>query len=123
MTPPAPATSRPAFWIFHEVADAIIKLPASISSSPPSTVVLSPNLCPMAPPGNASATPGAKYSPIKTPISARVAPNSLPSSGDRGDALELECYGGANRKQNGKDSPAIAQHSIPLEAATQPETA
>jgi len=42
---------------------------------------------------------------------------------DRGNALELECYGGANRNQNGKDSPAIAQHSIPLEAATQPETA
>ena len=81
MTPPAPATSRPAIWTFHDADSAITTLPASISSSAPSTVVLSPNLWPMAPPGNASATPGAKYNPIRMPISARLTPSSLESSG------------------------------------------
>ena len=71
--------------------NAIITPPASISSSAPSTVVLSPNLCPMAPPGNASATPGVKYSPIRTPISAMLTPNSLRQQRRyRGNALELE---------------------------------
>src|SRR6266851_400830 len=81
MTPPTPATSRPAIWMLQEAAKAMATLPASISSRAPSTVALSPNLCPTAPPGSASATPGTKYSPISTPISAMLTPNSLESSG------------------------------------------
>src|ERR1700716_54310 len=55
--------------------------PISIRVNAPSTVVLSPNLCPVAPPGNASATPGVKYRPIRIPISASPTPKSCPSSG------------------------------------------
>ena len=102
--------------MLQAAANAITTPPTSISSSAPSTVVLSPNLCPMAPPGNASATPGAKYSPINTPISASLTPNSLPEQrSHRGHALELECHGGANRKQNGEDSPAIAHVFAPMQ--------
>ena len=75
-TPPAPATSLPAICQFQESVRAIARLPASISASAASTVALSPNLCPIAPPGNDSATPGVKYRPIKSPISARVTPKS-----------------------------------------------
>jgi hypothetical protein len=35
----------------------------------------------MAPPGKARAMPGAKYNPIRTPISAMLTPNSPVSSG------------------------------------------
>ena len=41
---------------------------------------------------------------------------------NRGDALELDPHGEANREQNGKDAPAIA-HIIPRKITMQPEAA
>ncbi len=90
-TPPAPATSRPAICRLHACENAIARPPASISSSAAITVVLSPNFWPIAPPGNASATPGVKYSPISNPMSARLdAVLRAEQWRDRGDALKLE---------------------------------
>jgi hypothetical protein len=57
-TLPTPATSRPEIWPLQEDENAMMQLPAIIRTRPARTVFLSPNLCPMAPPGNASATPG-----------------------------------------------------------------
>jgi hypothetical protein len=54
ITPPAPATGRPAICAVQELDKAIARPPISISSGAPSTVLLSPNLCPMAPPGATS---------------------------------------------------------------------
>ena len=89
-------------------------LPASIGSSAPSTVALSPNRCPMAPPGSASAIPGAKYNPIKDADIGDANPEFAAQQWrDRGHALKLECHGGANRKQDGEDAPAIA-HAYPF---------
>jgi hypothetical protein len=80
-TPPAPATSRPAICQLQLSPSAIARLPVNITSRAAIAAALSPNFRPIAPPGNESATPGVKYSPIRTPMSARLAENSRPSSG------------------------------------------
>ena len=59
-TPPAPATSRPAICKLQSSVSAIARLPPSIITSAISAVRLSPNFCPIAPPGTDSATPGVK---------------------------------------------------------------
>ena len=114
MTEPAPAISRPAIWMFHEVDAAIITLPASISSSAPSAVVLSPNRCPMAPPGKASSHAGREIqSDQDADIGEADAELARQQRRHRGDALELEGDGAANREQNGENTPAIAHPSLP----------
>jgi len=60
MTPPAPLTTLPAICMNQESDSAIARPPISINDSATSTVCLSPNFRPIAPPGKASTTPGAK---------------------------------------------------------------
>jgi len=59
-TPPPPAISRPAICQPQESEAIMASWPINISSSAPDTVALSPNLFPIAPPGNDNATPGVK---------------------------------------------------------------
>jgi len=77
----------------------------------------------MAPPGNASATPGAKYSPIRTPISARLTPNSLDSSGATAATLWNWNAMVARTANRTARIPQRLRNVRPLEVATQPETA
>ena len=60
MTPPAPATSRPAICQPQESDSHHGELADQHQQQRADTVALSPNLFPIAPPGNASTTPGAK---------------------------------------------------------------
>src|SRR5229473_3179309 len=82
----------------------------------PSAVRLSPNLCPMAPPGKASATPGVKYRPIRISMSANPTSKSRLQRCYGGDALKLKAHGEANREQDRKHEPAVVQHLTPLKS-------
>ena len=59
-TPPLPAIMRPTICQPQASEAAIASEPTSISPNPTATAGLSPNLRPIAPPGNAIATPGVK---------------------------------------------------------------
>jgi len=98
----------------HEVL-ILIKLPAASAAVRSKNRRLAPNFARWRRRDNAQRNAGRKYSPIKTPISARVAQGiRCPAAVRPRRRLELECYGGARTQTERQGFPAIAQHSIPL---------
>ncbi|MFH1342594.1 MAG: hypothetical protein ABIL01_15535 [Pseudomonadota bacterium] len=67
----------------------------------------------MAPPGNASVTPGTKIqSDQDADIGDADAELARQQRRHRGYALELESDGAANREENGRDTPTIAHPTL-----------
>ena len=60
ITPPVPATSRPAISHPAEGASATITAPASIATSASTTMRFSPSRAARTPPGSATTAPGAR---------------------------------------------------------------
>ena len=99
---------------------------APIDSSPTSIkrerrhelAALSPNRLPMAPPGSARATPGAKY---EADQEADIGKGDTECMAQQRrhcrNALELKGHGGANRKQHGEGKPSVAQGVTPSRIA------
>ena len=110
ITPPIPATSRAAICRFHESANAMVKLPTSISANAPSTVPLVAEFLADRAARQRKRNSRRKVEPDQhADIGDADAELAAEQRRDRRHALELERHGGANQKQKGQDTPAIPQ--------------